>query len=314
MDGHPEPFPLHYVEIGNEDGFDYSGSYKERYTQFYDAIKVRYPQLKIIATAGGKDPLSADVPAPPQEKLEIVDEHYYWSAAQMEEHARQYDSYPRSGPKVFVGEWATREGYPTTNFNSALGDAVWMTGMERNSDLIVMSCYAPLLVNVNPGAMQWRCDLIGYDALTAYGSPSYYAQKLFNNHLGNRVVNILAANIPQQLQRLSYRDTLEHYLEPKLIDALFYVATRDTASGTLFLKLVNIQPTAQTVIIQLKGAGRVARSGREWVLKANDPRETNTIVEPVKIVPVEAPLKGIKPDFNTVLPPYSITVMEISVK
>jgi alpha-N-arabinofuranosidase len=312
LDGHPEPFPLHYVEIGNEDGFDYSGSYKDRYRQFFAAIKARYPQLQIIATAGGKDPLGANVPAP--EKPDIVDEHYYRSAAQMEEHAGQYDAYSRNGPKILVGEWATREGYPTTNFNSALGDAAWMTGMERNSDLIIMSCYAPLLVNVNPGAMQWRSDLIGYDALTAYGSPSYYAQKLFSNHLGNRVVNIQGKNIAMQWERLTYRDSLENRTVPKQIEALFYVATRDTVSGTIFLKMVNIQPTAQLVRIRLQGTGRMSRVGRKWVLSAHDPRETNTIAEPEKIVPAEMEIKGVSSNFQQLLPAYSITVMELYVK
>jgi len=313
QDGHPQPFKLNYVEIGNEDGFDYSGSYRERYIQFYDAIKARYPQLQIISTVGGKDPLSAGVPAP-EGKMEIVDEHYYRTASQMEENAGQYDSYDRKGPKVFVGEWATREGYPTTNFNAALGDAAWMTGMERNSDLIIMSCYAPLLVNVNPGGMQWRCDLIGYDALTAFGSPSYYVQKLFANHIGNRVVNIVPENIPQQLQKLTAKDSAAGVVKPKNIDAFFSVATRDTASGVVYLKMVNAQGIAQPVNINLKGAGKETRNGREWVLKANDPTETNTITEPNKIVPVETTVKGIGKTFNRVLPPYSITVMELRVK
>src|SRR5258707_12591755 len=116
----------------------------------------------------------------------------------MEENASQYDHYDRSGPKIFVGEWATREGDPTTNFNAALGDAAWMTGMERNSDIVVMSCYAPLFVNVNPGGMQWKSDLIGYNALNSYGSPSYYAQKIFNENKGDQVVNVISEGIPTQ--------------------------------------------------------------------------------------------------------------------
>src|ERR1039458_5214616 len=101
--------------------------------------------------------------------------------------ASYYDKYDRTGPKIFVGEWATREGEPTPNLEAALGDAAWMTGMERNSDLIVMASYAPLLVNVNPGGMQWETDLIGYDALSSYGSPSYWAQVLFGTYLGTEV-------------------------------------------------------------------------------------------------------------------------------
>ena len=100
----------------------------------------------------------------------------------------RYDTYDRSGPKILVGEWATREGSPTTNLGAALGDAAWMTGLERNSDIVIMASYAPLFVNVNPGAMQWASDLIGYDALNSFGSPSYYAQVMFSNHLGDKIL------------------------------------------------------------------------------------------------------------------------------
>ena len=112
-------------------------------------------------------------------KPDVLDDHYYMRATEFFDDAHHYDNDDRNGPKIFVGEWATREGTPTPNMGAALGDAAWMTGMERNSDLIVMACYAPLLVNVNPGGMQWESDLIGYDALTSYGSPSYYAQVMF---------------------------------------------------------------------------------------------------------------------------------------
>ena len=167
------------MEIGNEDGFDTAKTYDGRYTQFADAIRAKYPQLKLISTVGGKDglgsrqPLTSRVP-------DLVDEHYYLNAFQMQDSATRYDTYSRSGPKIFVGEWATREGFPTTNMNAALGDAAFMTGFERNADVVQMSCYAPLFVNVSPGAMQWKSDLIGYDALTSFGSPSYWAQKMFS--------------------------------------------------------------------------------------------------------------------------------------
>ena len=150
------------------------------------------PQIKVTS---GKPPA-------------VVDEHYYRDSWEMWENASQYDKYDRNGPKIFVGEWATREGAPTTNLNAALGDAAWMTGMERNSDLIIMSCYAPLFVNVNKDtvtgtkAWQWDSDLIGYDALNSYGSPSYYVQKLFSHYLGNKIVPVTAANIPMQKGRL----------------------------------------------------------------------------------------------------------------
>jgi alpha-L-arabinofuranosidase len=178
-DGHPDPFTIHYVEIGNEDNFDRSGSYDGRYAQFYAAIKARYPDLKLIATTS----VHSLVP-------DVQDDHYYRSARAMERDSHHYDNTPRTGPKIFVGEWASTEGRPTPTLNAALGDAAWMTGMERNSDVVVIASYAPLLVNVNRGASQWGTNLIGYDALTSFGSPSYYAQKMFSENRGDTVLPV----------------------------------------------------------------------------------------------------------------------------
>jgi alpha-L-arabinofuranosidase len=188
MDGHPAPFKLRYVEIGNEDWFDRSGSYDGRFAQFHDAIKAKHPQLQTIATA----PVRSRTP-------DVIDDHYYRSARDMERDAHHYDRASRTGPKIFVGEWATTEGSPTPTMQAALGDAAWLTGMERNSDLIIMSCYAPLLVNVNPGARQWGTNLIGYDALRSFGSTSYYVQTMFNNNRGDRVlpVEVVAQKKPE---------------------------------------------------------------------------------------------------------------------
>jgi alpha-N-arabinofuranosidase len=176
-DGHSAPFPLNYVEIGNEDWFDRSGSYDGRFAQYFKAFKQRYPNLQLIATAPVKSV-----------KPDVLDEHFYMSAEKSFADAGHYDHTDRNGPKIFVGEWATREGEPTPNLEAALGDAAWMTGMERNSDIVIMNSYAPLFVNVNPGGMQWESDLIGYDALTSYGSPSYWAQVMFAGHVGTEIV------------------------------------------------------------------------------------------------------------------------------
>jgi alpha-N-arabinofuranosidase len=311
-DGHPKPFKLSYVEIGNEDGFDMSNSYEHRYIQFYDAIKAKYPKLQMISTVGGKDPLGVRVKAPVRD-MYIVDEHYYRTASEMEENAAQYDSYDRKGPKVFVGEWATREGFPTTNFNSALGDAAWMIGMERNSDLVIMSCYAPLFVNVNPGGMQWKSDLIGYDALTSFGSPSYYAQKMFSTYIGDKVVPMMAENIPTQLTKLSGKDSAAG-VKQKTIPALFYVATQDSKTGTIYLKVVNALSTAQTVAIDITGVANVAGKGSMVTLKADKPEDTNSINDPEKIVPVTTTINGLGKSFIQIFPAYSITIIKLETK
>ncbi len=178
-DGHPAPFPLRTVEIGNEDWFDKSGSYDGRYAQFHDAIKARHPRLHLIATM----PVKSRVP-------DLIDDHYYRSARAMADDAGHYDGYNRQGPKIFVGEWASTEGSPTPTLQAALGDAAWLTGLERNSDVVAMQCYAPLLVNVNEGARQWGTNLIGYDALNAFGSPSYYVQAMFGQNTGDTVLPV----------------------------------------------------------------------------------------------------------------------------
>ena len=295
-DGHPAPFPLHYVEIGNEDFFDRSGSYPNRFKMFYDAIKARYPQLQIISTVGYDALKSKAIPNP---VVDVIDEHYYRGANDMYRNAFQYDRYDRKGPKIFCGEWATREGSPTTNMNAALGDAAWMTCMERNSDICIMSCYAPLFVNVEPGGMQWASDLIGYDVLNAYGSPSYWAQVMFSQYLGDRIVPVEAIDIPKQ--KLDRNDEA---------NAVFYTATKDAKTGTTYLKLVNAVGDAQKLTIKLDGAKKVKSKAKKIELKSARPEDTNSIDNPRNIIPQESTQKVAK-QFPITLAPYSITVLVI---
>jgi alpha-L-arabinofuranosidase len=285
-DGHHEPFKLTYVEIGNEDNFDKSGSYEGRYSQFYKAIKAKYPDLQLIATM----PIKSMRP-------DVVDDHYYVRAQQFFADATHYDKTDRSGPKIFVGEWATREGSPTPNFGAALGDAAWMTGMERNSDIVVMAAYAPLLVRVDPGGMQWETDLIGYDAMRSYGSPSYYAQVMFSKYLGDQ--------------------TLASKLEGAGIDPanpkFFYSITRDSAKKRLYLKLVNASSTPQPVEIDLQGA-KLADTGTLISLTAHGTQETNTIDNPKQIVPMETTIRGVGDHLQHTIPGYAIQVLQLDEK
>jgi alpha-L-arabinofuranosidase len=280
--GHPAPFPVKYVEIGNEDWFDRSGSYEERYAQFYKAIKAKYPQLELIATM----PLK-------RMKPDVVDDHYYKRADEFFADVKHYDKVDRDGPKIFVGEWATREGSPTTNMGAALGDAAWMTGMERNSDLIVMASYAPLFVNVNPGGMQWESDLIGYDALSSYGSPSYYAQAMFGEYLGTEVPSSTLSGGGERF---------------------FYSVTSDPAKGTVYLKLVNASSVEQPVETELAGASSVAKSGTVVSLTGTTPAHTNTLSNPTRLVPVKTTLTGAGAKFSHTVPAYSIQVLELQAK
>jgi alpha-N-arabinofuranosidase len=315
-DGHPAPFPLAYVEIGNEDGADKSHSYQGRFAQFYDAIKAKYPNLKCIDTCGPK--YWGGFVATAERTPDVIDEHYYRSAGQMEDDATHYDTYDRKGPKIFVGEWATREGAPTTNMNAALGDAAWMTGMERNSDVVIMASYAPLFVNVNPGGMQWSSDLIGYNTLTSYGSPSYYAQKMFNTHLGDSVVSVTSENIPTQTwqppaPRARRGGSPPPPPAPKQVPTLFYVATRDGKSGRIYLKVVNTAATPQAVQINLTGVANIAPEGTLVTLSSSNPADTNTITDPAKIVPVTSKATGLGNAFTRTFAPYSVNVLQIEV-
>ncbi len=279
-DGHPAPFALHYIEVGNEDGFDRSGSYDGRYAQFYKAIKQRYPDLEIIATTPVKSI-----------KPDVLDEHFYMSAQESFSQAHHYDDADRKGPKIFVGEWATREGDPTPDLEAALADAAWLTGLERNSDLIVMTSYAPLLVNVNPGAMQWAPDLIGYNALSSYGSPSYWTQVMFSSHLGTEIIPATLTNAPPRV---------------------FASATRDEATHKLFVKVVNATSISQPLSIDLAGADKVGHDATLTTMSGKTPNATNTIDAPNAVIPHTQVVSVAGPKFTHTFAPYSVNVLELN--
>jgi alpha-L-arabinofuranosidase len=177
--GHPAPFNLKYLEIGNENGGSY---YDARYTLFYDAMKSNYPNVKLISPVWGSPS------SPTSRPVEIQDEHYYSSPATFIGYATKYDSYSRSGPKVFVGEYAVTSGYGTYgNLSAALGEAAFMTGIERNSDIVQLASYAPLFANLN--GIQWHPDLVYYDSSRGmFGTPSYYVQQMFGQNRGDAVL------------------------------------------------------------------------------------------------------------------------------
>jgi alpha-N-arabinofuranosidase len=281
-DGHPAPFQLAYVEVGNEDFFDKSGSYDGRFKQYHDAIKAKYPNLGLIATA----PIKSVKP-------DVLDDHFYLSAENYFNDVHHYDKTDRNGPKIFMGEYATMEGSPTADFGAALGDAAWLTGVERNSDIVIMSSYAPLLVNVHNGGMQWHPDLIGYDGLTSYGSPSYYVLSLFAAKIGDQVPESSLAGAGPRVA---------------------YSVTTDDKTGKVFLKIVNGAPTAQEMEIDLAGVKSVAASAKVTRLHALSPVDTNTITDPKHIVPTTTtmPVTGTK--WKHTLPGYTFEVVELETK
>jgi alpha-N-arabinofuranosidase len=293
--GHPAPFKLTYVEVGNEDFFDRSGSYDQRFAQFNAAIKARYPQLKVISTVGFEQPEDRRVHSV---KPDVVDEHYYRTVGTFLKMARgQYETYDRKGPAIFVGEWAayetpfepwnprSRGEAPTPNMRAAIGDAALMVQMERNSDIVVMNCYAPLLVNVSPGARQWRPDLIGYDPLRVYGSPSYHAIRMFSTAVGDEILKSAATGT----------------------DVLVSV-TRDSRSGRIFAKLVNPTDADTPIQLDLTGVKALGTTATAVTLVAGS-QATNSIDSPETVAPVTSKVSGVKPGFTYKVPAGGVVVL-----
>jgi alpha-N-arabinofuranosidase len=298
-DGHPAPFPLQYVEVGNEDNFDKANTYDARFTQFFDAIKARYPALKCISTVAMREP---EVQRVHSRQPDLIDEHYYSPAEEFIEMATsRYEKYVRKGPKIFVGEWAAYETPfppwdklsanepPTPNLKAAIGDAAFMTDLERNSDLVEMHCYAPLFVNVNPGGRQWRPDFIGYNALRSFGSPSYQAFRMFSTHVGDQILRVTQTGT-----------------------TVIASATRASATGEVFLKLVNPKPSAEAVTIELVGISHVGPNATVVTLSAASADATNTIDAPDVVAPKTTTIMGVQPSFLYSVPGNGIVVLVLT--
>jgi alpha-L-arabinofuranosidase len=276
-DGHPAPFDLRYVEVGNEDQFDRSGSYNAyRFPMFYDAIRAAYPQLKIIATAN----VTSRTP-------DVIDDHYYsGDPSVIAGDAHNYDTTSRSGPKHIIGEYAVTQGSPTGTLAGALGEAAFLTGLEGDADVVIGASYAPLLVNVN--AVSWPTNLIGYDGLVSYGSPSYYAQKMLGDALGDTVA-------PSQIVGGNGN--------------LWTVASTK-AGGTTYLTVVNRGASAATVEVDLAGVAAV--SGGTATVLTGDPTAMNSIAHPMEVSPATQRVGSSGPDFRHTFPPNSLTVLSLS--
>ena len=196
--GHPEPFGLRLLEVGNENANfyfdnnrDQSDHYFERYIQFYRAIKAKYPDVQII---GNVEAWGTDEPSWRSEHpVDILDEHYYRSPSWFEKNFNKYDSYDRRGPKIYIGEYAVTQGYGVNgHLTAALGEAIYMQGLERNSDIVVMGSYAPIFVNEHNPA--WRPDMIRFNASESFGTPSYHVQQMMANNIGTRIVPVSVKN------------------------------------------------------------------------------------------------------------------------
>jgi alpha-N-arabinofuranosidase len=246
-----------------------------------------------------------------------------------------YDTRPRTNqagqplPRIFVGEWASQEGglgnnaRPVTpSFNAALTDAAFLTGLERNADLVVMECYAPLFVNLNPGGRQWSTDLIGYNTIGSFGSPAYYTQKMFSNNKGDVVLPITvtaqiapaapptAAVPPADAAAPAARRGRGGPGAPT--QTLFASSSRDEATGDVILKVVNAAETPQQVEISLDGVKSVGKTAKMEVLTGGL-TDVNSIAEPMKVVPKSSTIDA-SAKFVREFPGNSVSVIRFSTK
>lgn len=279
-DGHPAPFPVKYVEIGNEDWFDPTPSYNAyRYPMFYDAIKARYPHLQVVASMG--------VTSRP---MDVIDDHYYnGNPDSFADLGTRYDSADRNGPKVLVGEYGVTNGSasnPTGTLSGALAEAVFLTGTVRNSDLVLGSAYAPALTSVDN--WQWSSNLIGFNAVSSFGSPSYHVLKMFGEAAGDHVVPSTVTG-------------------PKLDQ----VVTR-TADGTVHVTVVNRHAAPVETQINVKGAQTVGSRATAKTL-AGDPNARNSITAPDTVAPTESRIKAGRRFVHT-FPANSLTVLTLTTK
>ncbi|HEY1023459.1 MAG TPA: alpha-L-arabinofuranosidase C-terminal domain-containing protein, partial [Flavisolibacter sp.] len=300
--GHPAPFNLKMVGIGNE---NWGPQYLERLAVFTKAIKEKYPHIKII-NSSGTDPrfepftekgfayLDTELR---KLKADIIDEHYYRSPAWFLQNATRYDHYPRNGPKIFAGEYAAQSKNPVSTENrnnlvTALSEAAFMTGLERNADVVTMASYAPLFAHAE--GWQWTPDLIWVNNLQAFGTPNYYVQKLFSLYKGTKAVSITSNGMPLTGQ-----------------DSLYASAVLDEKSNELIIKLVNVSGKPQRNVISLEGIKPLVTDGKLTVLKGSDLTQVNTFTHPHQIAPEEFSLPVKNKKFTLEAAPYSFSLLRL---
>ncbi|WP_269686294.1 alpha-L-arabinofuranosidase C-terminal domain-containing protein [Flavobacterium lacustre] len=297
--GHPKPFNLKFIGVGNE---QWGPDYIARYKVFEKAIKSKYPKMTIVSGSGPfpeGDYFEYGMQELKKLNAEIVDEHYYKSPQWFRENATRYDNYDRKGPKVFAGEYAAQSvaiASPDNrnNWECAFSEAAFMTGLERNAEVVNLTSYAPLMAHEE--AWQWTPDLLWFNNLEAYGSANYYVQKLFATNRGTDLIAITAAGKPVIGQ-----------------NDLFASAVKDVNSNEVIVKLVNTSATAQEVNVDLKGT-KLASKGTITTLTSPNLQDENSFANPKKISPTEAAFKLKNNKAQTSLPAYSVTVLKIKMK
>ena len=276
--GHPEPFGLKYIGIGNE---QWGPEYPERLEPFVKAIRKACPEINIIGSSGpfpeGED---FDYLWPEMKRLGIdyVDEHFYRSESWFLAQGTRYEDYDRKGPKVFAGEFACHEtGKKWNHFGASLLEAAFMTTLERNADIVHMATYAPLFAHVE--GWQWRPDLIWFDNLTSFRSCSWYVQKLYSQYKGTCNLSLTD-------------DSGKNVTGAEGQNGLFASSVYDAENGQIYVKVINVSDHEQPISITFDGLRKnEALKGMTAVSYHSDDLDAdNTLDEPEKIVPVEVPL------------------------
>lgn len=296
--GHPAPFNLKMMGVGNE---NWGPQYIERLKIFQKAIKEKYPNFKLI-TSSGTDPEGArfDLLNGELRKMnaDFIDEHYYRSPDWFFANAKRYDNYSRTGSKVFAGEYASHvdktTGNMRNNWLSAISEAAFMTGLERNAAVVNMASYAPLFAHID--GWQWAPDLIWVDNLHIYGTPDYYVQKLFSLNKGSKVVPLTLNNEVVAGQ-----------------DKLYASAVIDAATNELIVKIVNASETEQTTVLSVEGVKKLAKEGKLTFMKSEDLKLVNSFDQPLAVSPAESVIavKGRKIEYKA--PAFSFSVLRVKI-
>lgn len=296
--GHPKPFGLKFLGVGNE---QWGPQYIERYAAFARVLKAKHPEVQLVASAGPRpeDELFHYLwPRLRELGADIVDEHCYARPDWFLNNATRYDRYDRTGPKVFMGEYAAQSVQTVSpdnrnNWECALAEAAYLTGLERNADVVRLSAYAPLFGHED--RWQWRPNLIWLDNLTSYGTPNYYVQQAFSRNRGDR---LLPVRFEGELPMVNG--------QPRLYASSVY----DERAGEVIVKMVNATPDLQPVNLTLDGVARVRGTASLTVLTGNPPDE-NSPAEPRKVAPAESRLRVNAPRLTHLCPPQSLTVLRL---